>query len=758
MKKSNIFIIVSLLLTLSRTALACGPYYYSAADYHIYRLPSLPGKEYYNFEMRNSIAWSHQTGCRDTMAIYNALYSEWENFGDWESLLQHIRQRKCRMSNPMSHNAFCKHLISTKDSDAVRLLCWSKAYTNIRNSQRSPWYYNSHLESDETKQLRAMYQELLRYKPARKYADRYAFLALKCAWALGEDSAAVALWKRSQLHKKNNLFHYEAGDYAQRCLSRLGRNEEAWAIFNNGDASRHALLDASLPSQLLFLLNACPNDYSIPDMLRSYISSLDVNHAATYHWDDPDDLKLADSIVLVARRAVNNPRVRYKSIWRYSAACVLDYLGKSHEAISFLKGAENGDGLKSMQKAVRTLTFYLRAKTATLDDAFEQYAIGEIKWLDKEMVREWKRMPDNERDKISNADGWHGMFTAPHLQSYESLYRIVLEDSVGLAWRMARAGRGVTALQMANVASNHLFHLSNNTFVKLYCKSNGKVYRVWYDADGPEPQSMALLSLDDTAKIKGEIYSMDFYLGDNSHDYSNGLFRVADILDARTLEAYTHRLRHPRSASDRWFNARSYTGTDYWHDIVGTHFLRQRNYPEAVAHFKRVSPSYQKRMNVSCSIDPFSIDCTKFSTDTTRYKLHFAQRMDSLQHLFSSKTSPDKRGLAMLEYSIGLDNSFHLCWWLTSYCKGHTHSCANLTDIDDTPYALQADTRVQQLRKTALNTLQSNDARARYHLRLGHYSMVRKRYASTPTAKCLALVCDHAIQYRRPGRWLGLSY
>jgi hypothetical protein len=185
---------------------------------------------------------------------------------------------------------------------------------------------------------------------------------------------------------------------------------------------------------------------------------------------------------------------------------------------------------------------------------------------------------------------------------------------------------------------------------------------------------------------------------------------------------------------------------DYWQDIVGTHYLRERNYRAAALHFKYISPSYQRLMNVDCYLDPFGIDRTTTSHDSTHYKYHFAHSMDSLGRIMLHETDPDRRGLAMLEYSIGLENSFGMCWWLTSYQKGWTGP--DLTDIEETKYAEKATAVVEQLRKKALKSLRSEDAFARYYLRLGQYGTVRKRYANTSTGQHLALVCDNWGQYR----------
>ena len=100
MKTSKSFILVSLLhcmalLCAAPSALACGPWLYSAADNGIYRIvpprwqaPTTVDKD---FPTRNVVLWSQQTGCRDTAAIRQAVYHG--TLADWESLYNHTASR-----------------------------------------------------------------------------------------------------------------------------------------------------------------------------------------------------------------------------------------------------------------------------------------------------------------------------------------------------------------------------------------------------------------------------------------------------------------------------------------------------------------------------------------------------------------------------------------------------------------------------------------------------------------------------------------
>jgi len=713
--KLKAFILVSLFAVLGGSSFACGPFIYTAADNRIYRiLPPLykaTDMAGNSFAERNLQLWSQQTGCSDTTAIRQALYSGWDNYMDWQQLLAKMHDGKKAYSEQMvMDNAFCRQLVFSANTEAVQLICWSKLYTNIRDGQRSPWYYNSNLETDEMRQLRKLYEQVGQYKPSRKYADRYAFLAIKCAWAVGDDSATLSIWQQTKRQLKGTIFYSEAEDYYARSLMRLGRTAEAETIY-----LRNGVLptEASGAQRLRHILQINANASQIPQVLQEFLDEMDREQAASYN--EGTVMAQTPEMLAVAREAIANPKVRNKTLWRYFAACILDFQDKPQKALAMLERARGGDAF--LQGSVRVLTFYLRSKVAPIDDAFEQYAVGEIQWMDRQLVREWKHLPENNRQDISKAYSWAWMYELNNLFYYSSLRRIILEDSTGLARRLQVSGRDVRALQMANVADNRIVRLSHNEVIDSSRHCSKWEYHSWG-------------------------WGKPYW---NYHDYSNGLFVLADGMSAKVLEDYRQRQLHPLDATDRWFNAHSYTNGDYWQDIVATHYLRERNYAAAVAHLKFVSPLYQGRMNVRCRVDPFGLDCNALSQDHTHYKLHFAQRMDSLQQTMLHSPKADQRGLAMLEYSIGLENSFNRCWWLTSYQKGWNG--ADLIDIAETPYATKAKATSNQLRLKALQTLRTDEARAAYYARLGEITLVMTRYPNSSSARRFALVCDEWKNY-----------
>ena len=776
------------LLLVSRAALACGPYYYYPRDLILYRvLPyGCEGKRWdsqakhpeASFADRNCLQWCREVSSQprspfsDTTAVRRAVYEY--SLKDWERIYY----------GGYDTNRFVQRLLSD-DPQAVQLLYWSKQYESLRKELVSPWYYVRKEQDPVLTQLDELAHRLDTLQPAR-HRDRYLFLHLKVLWALGSkqsDKASlqqcVDLWRQKRHLVEGSFLKNEAMDYVARCYVGLGQKDAAGVLYRRmGNTKQYMeLLYGDRIGQLRALLEMEPN-YDFAYELQPYLEGIDLG-PWSYPWVDCQmSGRQVEGLLTLAQQAIANPRVRRKAVWRYTAACILDAEGRPDDALAMLQGAEEGDGDAFLRSSVRVMQFYLRCKTDPVDDRLEQYALGELRWMDAQLQREYRSLPDNIKADMSERFDMYSSWSwgsRRRLYFDEAMFRIVGDDSVGLAWRMAGAGRQIRALQMANMACNRWVQVCSSYPTDAARRGvDSNIYykgTEWNHYDDSSPlflfyykghewnyhdySNPLFLSIDAARRgVNSDIYYSTEW---NHHDYSNPLFFLADTMEARTLEQYRHRILHPQDDADRWLNARSYTAGDYWQDIIGTHYLRERNYAAAKAHLQYVSPRYQRSMNVVFVEDPFSIDRTLPSHDSTHYKLHFAQRMDSLQHAMLADPDADRRGLAMLEYTIGLQNSFDMCWYLTSYgwsvdadsavWAEKDRSTEERLSIVGSPYRHRADAVVDQLRSRALRTLRSDDARARYHVRLGQWGTLWKRYANTPTGQHYALVCDKRELY-----------
>lgn len=773
MKILKPFILVSLMLLAGGKASACGPWYYNAEDNDIYRIlpygkegPALPLTP--DFCRKNIMLWSQQTGCPDTAAIRRAIYKG--TLADWEAL---YRNGKNTSKSWFASNAFVKQLLRRRDNDAIRILYLSKQYESIREAMNSPWYYSGS-ETNEMRQLKALYTTVSQQLGNKgRYADRYRFLAMKCSWALEDDNTTLALWNQMKPQLKNSIFLSECEDYAARCLYRTGRTDEAYQIYlQRGDiGSLMMLKETDLPQLLELVLRIAPDSPTIPVELQRMLFTLENNPYALENKICMYGYGNHRAVLPIAQRAAKETILDRRAMWCYTAACLLDYDHRPLEALRQLEGIDNLPCDPFLKRSIRVLRFYLHCKTDKVNDTFEQYALEELQWLDKELEKEWRQLPQRERHKLSHLCSTDAESMFRSCYAYDAMRRILLPDSVGLCYRLAFNGREIRALQIANMAENRLFILANNqVMAHMRKRDQSKEYKWRFDESEEYPGFVNTWHSwpdPDTTGSNGWTYRLSW----NTHDYCNWMFLLVDRMDAKTLEAYRERQLHPRDDIDRWLYERGYNDSDYWEDIIGTHHLRECDYTAAVQHLKLVSPQYQQRMNISCEQDPFGWVDKLPNDDLTGYKLHFAERMVLLKAMMESG-DPDSRGAAMLEYAIGMRNSFDRCWYLTTYGKSSIEfedgtnwkrlgyygadpkevswsvsPLARLTGIHY-GYKRKALIAADMLQKKAFYTFVSDEARAKGYARLGMIDKVVKNYTRTATAQHYALVCDEWRMYR----------
>ena len=546
----------------------------------------------------------------------------------------------------------------------------------------------------------------------------------------------------------------------------------------------------NLPQLLQLVLDIAPDSPTLPVELQRLLFSLENNPFTLENKVCADGYEDHEAVLRIAQQAAKTTILSRRAMWSYTAACLLDYNNKPAAALQQLEGIDNLPCDPFLQQSIRVLRFYLRCKTDKMSDAFEQYAIGELQWMDSELQKEWKQLSPKERKMYQHLESVQTGNLYRSCFMYDAMRRIVLPDSIGLAYRLALAERPVRALQVANMAENRFFILAGNTLIPNLRKGDrGTLYQWKSDVNQHPGFATAWCSWmdDDTTGSRGCAYNINW----NGHDYCNWMFLLADKMEAKTLEAYRERQLHPLDATDRWFNERGYLGSDYWEDIIGTHHLRECNYPAAVEHLRLVSPAYQQCMNLSFELDPFSLVDKIPNQDKTGYRLHFAERMVELQKLMKS-SDPDVSGTAMLEYSIGMRNSYDLCWYLTTYGRSSVKFVDPLQPLKPYEYAYRAEeaewswspllrlVAVNQkyksrhtleanvLQQKALKTIKSDEAKAQAYARLGKYETLVKRYTRTATAQhyavCRFVECSAfqklyftRRQTRCPSTWCRLS-
>lgn len=771
MRRLKRFTTVSILLFCALRAVACGPGpNIRPDDCDLYRI--LP----YYAELREPDDGRIEANCRAWMkavkgvpyeAVRQAIYDF--TLADW----LRVQQGDAR------GNAFCRRLIAKHDSAAVQLLVWSKFYEQWSEQMRSPWYYGCGMDDCE---LDIDSVCIAAQNQRGRYADRYLLLAMKCLYRSGRSEECIALWSKRKAAFNNSHLREQAEGYLAACLNRTGHRQEAIRIYARlGDAASLQLLLDDRVEVFEQMLRNKPNSPFFPIALQrvlfvteNYVSG---DEFTRYELDSLQLRRLA----ALAQQAGHSPRVRNQAMWLYTAACLLDHLGERRKALALVENLKSKDDF--LNTSIRVLRLHLHAQLDNLDADFDRRLMTELKWLDRRMQTEWKALDASERFRLSHVDGFgydYDIFRTVYAN--DALRRIVLSRG-GLADRMARSGRTVRALQLANMADNRFIQVSHNPVVAACRAGQGDTLYGLNLNDVPTYNSLCYYGqtvyVSDTTpfhdiwkrndwQIAYEIPFNNFF---NSHDFSNGLFTRADRMKADAIARYWQRVEHPCDNTDRWLNERGYTDKDYWCDIIGTHFLREMRFGEASKWLARVDKGYHRRLNTKdwMVYNPYKYEeCAIPTKDREGYKQRFATTMCQQEAILRDNKNPDDRADAMLNISIGIRNAFsYRCWPLVAYgyysfdwmpldedidysdpLADDYYQPSWLADDAVRPYVQKALERAAALRKEAFATYVTPERKAKSLRRVYEFTYLMEHYANTPTGQDIARHCDQWKDYR----------
>lgn len=742
MKSLKYLLISTFLLCASHKALACGDYWYDPSGYFMYRVyekaptPKMAiGKNFPDIE-ENCIGWQKLSSKNISLEdIYKVIYT----------IPLKDLQEICHNRRVKNENKFIEW-IAQKDRALLDCILLAKTNEYIRVKHNSRWYYPTmNIDIDMT--LEDVVEKALSAKDAR-LRDRYLLQAVRALFSLTRYEECVALWD-NEVSKlpEDNLMRQLIQPYIAGAEFRLNHTDRAMEYFAHiGDVgslyycANQLGLPTSKIASLEMVCRYAPNSPYIARSLQGYIREIEpegniIEYGSAYKEElekkRNDRIKWLRPLCL---KMAKNSKVENPAMWYYTAAFLSDLAGETSTASYQLSLAEKSKSSAYIDESIKVLRMYLDAKLSKYDATYDAKLFEQIKWLDSKIA---DNIDENVRKEVR---------TGYKLNNGESFYywndmlrRIVLAE---VCPRMLKEGKTTRALQLANMADNRLFHLVNRR--ELY---------VWIETkDGYE------YPVENLYTLKQYRYSENF----NSIDYSNHFFEMIDSLGANSAKRYLQNVMNPTSEYDRYLNARGYTGRDYLNDIVGTQYIREMRYGEAVKYLANVSEAYNRHhLNVIMQYDPFCV-AREFVEPNFDTRYEFAKEMYALEQAIKSEKNPNIKAQKMLRFSIGLRNSFDRCWPLTQYYRGERYwGCVTgeKRDWENDKYTTIAKTKAQQYAELACQTATDKEVAANIHYELCNFKTVAEKYPNTEKGTLVRGKCDKLIDYHverhrtRPSNW-----
>lgn len=596
--------------------------------------------------------------------------------------------------------------------EAYRLLLLAKQCEEMRREMVDPWYYPS--KNDPViASLESVAERGMRVKAGDKFLSRYVLQSLRALLAIHKDSMAVAVWERMRERMDDDVIRLMAERHAAMAYRRTGRENTAISIYARiGDMKSLNLCIGDKRQIWDVIYRENPNSPFLADLMQDLLMLTDNSTAyekegectmTTSYGRDLDEMR--EMALRYARHAVNDNRVKDKAMWYYSAAALLNARGDNASALRYLdRGKRHCSPNSFIGRSMRILRMYIDAKSSPLNPSYMARLTRDMSWLSSLARRhispslKSKLTPHtvyyhwNDDDVISYTPS---VFCANKMYWADAINRILAGV---VATRLWDDGKEADAILMANMGE---FWLLKN--------------------------------------VTGRAHSPNKPNHDGFTDHTNAMTRLTDKCAADVLVTVYRRLMNPKSAMDNLVRHNGLADKNFWCDLIGTRFILEHRYREAVMWLSRSDASFQKSSTTWpwFDRDPF---CMKLSANTGQrhkvkrkptYKLDYARRMCQLRRQMRYSRSDDKRGVAMVLYGVGLRNQSDWCWPLSRH--------GDLYDMHD---ELIDYTGSKTMIDRGLSTIRNKELKAFYLHALARNKEVMDLCPNTKIAKNLRAHCD----------------
>lgn len=743
---------------------ACGPYYADNPNYiKMFRScsPELErqwqeGCRFQDYEKdENCLLWQSITSISIPLediddVVYTVRLSRLKNLSDGD----------------LSNNDFAQWLSKPEHREDLDYLLIAKEIEEIREYMNNPWYYA--YDGDDEHTRLAELKKICQDYNGKRHASRYALQLIRLYFAVGDYKSCIDLWENRVSKMPQNIVTDMIASYVGGAYSRRGNRDKAIELFTqsqdigslinlkawDGVESSSNYTDERI-KELEYIFNRFPDSPLLSVKLQEHVRN---RESFVYNYEEWKDRNFHDPVLVktywdgdsliadaeptfydelkrFAQKAAISKKCHQKGMWNYALSYLYFLDGDLNKGMSYLNRAEHSEVTPFMKESVKALRFLIDAQHASNSGTYLNKLQRDLRWLDKQMVKDIDLNPDNNW-QYDNKLNWRVCY-------WQDVARKVLLGVV--CPKMKQAGNCTLALQLANYASNRVYQLA-----PMY-----KAYHYGYNDPDDMESYEVILPFDEYRKS---------WSGHNYFDYQNQFFEFIYNSNANDAAKYAQKITNPESGFDKFLNERSYVDTDYIYDIVGTLYLCEMNYEKASHWLAKVSTDYQHQMNIAkegyFKLDPFRYQCDKkhFISDSSDYKLKFAQEMTRLDKMINSDAEPNRKAEAKIRYAIGLRNSFGKCWYLTAYGYNmefttsedgrdwEWHTSSDRDGFKDNTYAQRAYKKVDALMNEAIAEFTDPEKAAQSQLEMMNYATLMKQY---PTTKVAAQIrsCDNYYDY-----------
>ena len=546
-------------------------------------------------------------------------------------------------------NADTLRAIATRkgDKEMLEYMRWLDVYLKMSDYVTSDsWNYPTKEElASRDSTLRAMLDAAQAYK-GRRMREQFALLAMRANMLLGRDKANMLYWTATASKLPRGVWRDVCRNIYARAMLNSGLRRAACEIYaEQGDMRsiswcmrgyrnlagiKKVYADDPDAYTLLYLVQDFVN--GLQETFDSYIQGRPDLDWVKDKGAQPVLTADAEAFVSFADDVLKEKKTSSPCLWQSAAAMVEYLLGDYEEALRRANAAVGMKGSRRMKDNARCIRLLAQATVAPLGGETSEWMTGEFRWLD---------------GKIEDERG--------NSQDYDNHYTDVKER---IAYRVL--AQRYHAAGLHNVENALYGMMEENKFEYLSQLYDKDMHMSWPDG----------------------------YVSNLNYSVWNEYFEMLSETPADSLAAYYSYLTSAKTdVFEHYVAQQVYMDKDYYNDLIGTRYIAEGRFADALTWLERVPLDYLEKQNISWYManraytvprwfvrqlpnDP-DTDGPYLASPKENLKVRYCNDMLQLQSEYNLAPEGEQKDIRAYELATRYYQAswYGDCWFLTHYGK-----------------------------------------------------------------------------------------
>lgn len=516
------------------------------------------------------------------------------------------------------------------DKEMVAYLTQLNEYLEISDQLKETWSYPTKAELAQRKtNLQKMIQQSKSYKGTR-LADQWLLLRMRANMVLGQNQENISLWNSEGSKLRKSVYRDMMQNIYAGALLRTGKRKQACDIYaEQGDmvSIKWAMRKHRNLAGIKNVYDEDPNSPILNFLIQDFVNNAQETMDSDEDWLSTIDARpikraeIADFIEF-SNQVVRSGKTQSPALWK-AAVGELQYLsGQQEAAMKSLEEAMKMNGTQRMKDNARAIRAIASVRGSKTDANYERFIVNEMKWLIAKIKEE-----------------------------------------------------GIQDSYSGNHYTDMLERLVYNNLVPKYYKEN-KV----------EVATALTAVMDNREKLYGLPETPEERSSWNPNYSWSEYYCNLDTLRAEELVRYFEWTgKSAKGEMEKFLKRQIVTNKDFFNDFIGTRYMAEGNFKQAMTYLKKVPFSFMEAQNISYYLahrryttprwfvkqaesEKGQTEGPFLATLTSNQKLLFCQDIIKKEEQFK-RAKGEKREQLAYELATGYYQASYLgeCWYLTHY-------------------------------------------------------------------------------------------